>query len=62
MTGILKLFLASSILLMSSCSYIPYLGKLPPDNFAEEALEKATEEWLDMPEGSIDFSIFSPER
>ena len=40
---------------------MPYIWKLPADNCAEEALEKATEEWLDMPEGSIDFSIFSPE-
>jgi len=50
------------MVLLSGCSYIPYLGKLPPDNWAEESIEKATEELLDMPEGSIDFSIFSPER
>ena len=57
----IKHILIASMVMLSSCSYIPYLGKLPPDNFAEEALEKATEELLDMPEGSIDFSIFSPE-
>ena len=50
------------MVMLSGCSYMPYIWKLPADNFAEEALEKATEELLDMPEGSIDFSIFSPER
>jgi len=58
----IKAFLITSIVLLSGCSYMPYIWKLPADNFAEEALEKATEELLDMPEGSIDFSIFSPER
>ena len=57
-----KAFLITSMVLLSGCSYIPYFGKLPPDNWAEESIEKATEELLDMPEGSIDFSIFSSER
>jgi len=58
----IRYLLITSIVLLSGCSYIPYLGKLPADNWAEESIEKATEELLDMPEGSIDFSIFSPER
>jgi len=58
----IRYLLITSIVLLLGCSYIPYLGKLPADNWAEESIEKATEELLDMPEGSIDFSIFSPER
>jgi len=58
----IRYLLITSIVLLSGCSYIPYLGKLPADNWAEESIEKATEELLDMPAGSIDFSIFSPER
>ena len=57
-----RYLLITSIVLLSGCSYIPYLGKLPADNWAEESIEKATEELLDMPAGSIDFSIFSPEK
>lgn len=58
----IRYLLITSIVLLSGCSYIPYLGKLPADNWAEESIEKATEELLDMPAGSIDFSIFSPEK
>lgn len=57
----MRMLLITSILLVSGCSYIPYLGKLPPDNFVEEGIEKGIEELFDMPDGSIDLSVLSPE-